>query len=225
MQNSKTKNYLTKLSFLFFEHFSESLFKILLLGDSGVGKSCIILRYIENNFSTNLMNSIGVDFKLKNIEIDNKKIKLQIGDTAGQERFRTITTSYYKGAHAILICFDITDRESFEHIRNWMADIDKFAKEGVLRILVGNKCDLEHERQVRKEEGNEIANKYGIKYIETSAKDTINIEDLFVSTAKHLLSKQTNNPAGGKGSQSGKTGIDLMNTNNQENTQNAGFCC
>ena len=165
------------------------------------------------------MNSIGVDFKLKNIEIDNKKIKLQIWDTAGQERFRTITTSYYKGAHAILICFDITDRESFEHIRNWMADIDKFAKEGVLRILVGNKCDLEHERQVRKEEGNEIANKYGIKYIETSAKD------LFVSTAKHLLSKQTNNPAGGKGSQSGKTGIDLMNTNNQENTQNAGFCC
>ena len=171
------------------------------------------------------MNSIGVDFKLKNIEIDNKKIKLQIWDTAGQERFRTLTTSYYKGAHAILICFDITDRESFEHIRNWMADIDKFAKEGVLRILVGNKCDLEHVRQVRKEEGNEIANKYGIKYIETSAKDTINIEDLFISTAKNLLSKQVNNPVGGKGSQTGKTGIDLMNTNNQENTQNSGFCC
>ncbi len=171
------------------------------------------------------MNSIGVDFKLKNIEIDNKKIKLQIWDTAGQERFRTITTSYYKGAHAILICFDITDRESFLHIRNWMADIDKFAKEGVLRILVGNKCDLEQSRQVRKEEANEIANKYGIKYIETSAKETTNIEDLFISTAKHLLSKQANNPSGGKGSQSGKTGIDLMNTKNQENNQNAGFCC
>ncbi len=171
------------------------------------------------------MNSIGVDFKLKNIDIDNKKIKLQIWDTAGQERFRTITTSYYKGAHAILICFDITDRESFEHIRNWMADIDKFAKEGVLRILVGNKCDLEHARQIRKEEGNEIANKYGIKYIETSAKDTINIEDLFISTAKHLLSKQTNNPVVGKGSKSGKTGIDLMNTNNQETTQNSVTCC
>ena len=171
------------------------------------------------------MNSIGVDFKLKNIEIDNKKIKLQIWDTAGQERFRTITTSYYKGAHAILICFDITDRESFEHIRNWMADIDKFAKDGVLRILVGNKCDLEQSRQVRKEEGNEIANKYGIKYIETSAKDTINIEALFISTAKQLLSKQTNYSVGGKGSQSGKTGIDLMNIKNQENNQNEGFCC
>ena len=199
----------------------------MLLGDSGVGKSCIILRYIENNFSTNLMNSIGVDFKLKNIEIDNKKIKLQIWDTAGQERFRTITTSYYKGAHAIIICFDITDRSSFEHVRNWMADIDKFAKEGVLRILVGNKCDLENARQVRKEEGNEIANKYGIKYLETSAKDTINIEDLFISTAKNLLSKQVS-VSGGKISQSGKTGIDLMNNNNnnnQDNNQNGGVCC
>ena len=207
--------------------YSESLFKILLLGDSGVGKSCIILRYIENNFSTNLMNSIGVDFKLKNIELDNKKIKLQIWDTAGQERFRTITTSYYKGAHAIIICFDITDRSSFEHVRNWMADIDKFAKEGVLRILVGNKCDLENARQVKKEEGNEIANKYGIKYLETSAKDTINIEDLFISTAKTLLSKQVG-VSGGKISQSGKTGIDLMNNNsnnNQDNNQNGGMCC
>jgi small GTP-binding protein len=173
------------------------------------------------------MNSIGVDFKLKNIELDNKKIKLQIWDTAGQERFRTITTSYYKGAHAILIVFDITDRESFEHVRNWMADIDKFAKEGVLRILVGNKCDLENSRQVRKEEGNEIANKYGIKYIETSAKETTNIEDLFISTAKNLLSKQVSNSGVVKGAQSGKTGIDLMNTNNnQNNSQNGGgFCC
>jgi small GTP-binding protein len=173
------------------------------------------------------MNSIGVDFKLKNIELDNKKIKLQIWDTAGQERFRTITTSYYKGAHAILIVFDITDRESFEHVRNWMADIDKFAKEGVLRILVGNKCDLENSRQVRKEEGNEIANKYGIKYIETSAKETTNIEDLFISTAKNLLSKQVSNSGVVKGAQSGKTGIDLMNSNNsQNNSQNSGgFCC
>ena len=197
------------------------------MGDSGVGKSCIILRYIENNFSTNLMNSIGVDFKLKNIELDNKKIKLQIWDTAGQERFRTITTSYYKGAHAILIVFDITDRESFEHVRNWMADIDKFAKEGVLRILVGNKCDLENSRQVKKEEGNEIANKYGIKYIETSAKETTNIEDLFISTAKNLLSKQVSSAGIVKGAQSGKTGIDLMNTNNNQNNNQSGggFCC
>ena len=211
-----------------FNKYSESLFKILLLGDSGVGKSCIIIRYIENNFSNNLMNSIGVDFKLKNIEIDSKKIKLQIWDTAGQERFKTITTSYYKGAHAILVVFDITDRDSFDHVRNWMADIDKFAKEGVLRILVGNKCDLMNNRQVSTEEAKEIANKYGIKYIETSAKDTINIDDLFISTAKYLLSKQIGGTGTGKGAQNGKNGIDLMNNNNNQanNNQNGGgFCC
>ena len=202
----------------------------MLLGDSGVGKSCIIIRYIENNFSNNLMNSIGVDFKLKNIEIDSKNIKLQIWDTAGQERFKTITTSYYKGAHAILVVFDITDRDSFDHIRNWMVDIDKFAKEGVLRILVGNKCDLSHERKVTTEEAKGIANKYGIKYIETSAKDTINIDDLFVSTAKYLLSKQIGGSSTGKGTQNGKNGIDLMKDNNNENQINnnqkgKGFCC
>ena len=211
--------------------YSESLFKILLLGDSGVGKSSIIIRYIENNFSNNLMNSIGVDFKLKNIEVDSKKIKLQIWDTAGQERFKTITTSYYKGAHAILIVFDITDRDSFDHVKNWMADIDKFAKEGVLRILVGNKCDLVNNRKIEMEEAKEIANKYGIKYIETSAKDTINIDDLFISTTKYLLMKQNSAPGSNKSTQNGKNGIDLMNNNNGNNQINnnnkngQGFCC
>ena len=160
------------------------------------------------------MNSIGVDFKLKNIEIDNKKIKLQIWDTAGQERFRTITTSYYKGAHAIVIVFDITDKDSFEHVKIWMQDIDKFAKQGVMRILVGNKCDLEHQRAVTKNEGNEMALKYGIKYLETSAKDTINIENLFVDTAKKLLEKQQSSKVGGGNIGTNSYGIDLTNSGN-----------
>ena len=190
------------------------------MGDSGVGKSCIILRYIEDTFSTNLMNSIGVDFKLKNIEIDSKKIKLQIWDTAGQERFRTITTSYYKGAHAIVIVFDITDKDSFEHVKVWMQDIDKFAKQGVMRILVGNKCDLEHQRAVTKDQGNEMALKYGIKYIETSAKDTINIEELFVNTAKTLMNKQQNNKTGINNNGTNSYGIDLANSGNNNNNEN-----
>jgi len=136
------------------------------------------------------MNSIGVDFKLKNIEVKGKKVKLQVWDTAGEERFRTITTSYYKGAQAIIVVFDITDRDSFEHVKNWMADVDKFAKEGVLRILCGNKCDLEHQRKISKEEGKELASKYGIQYIETSAKDTTNIEELFFNTTETFLNKQ-----------------------------------
>ena len=161
------------------------------------------------------MNSLGVDFKLKNIDIDNKKIKLQIWDTSGIERFRKITQSYYKFSQAVLICFDITDRESFEHVRNWMDDIDK---EDILKILVGNKCDLEHERRVRKEEGKEIANKYGIEYIETSAKDTISIENLFIYTAKIILSKQVNNINLEKGSHI------IIDNDNEDNNQNNGFC-
>ena len=201
--------------------YSEFLFKILLLGDSGVGKSSIILRYIENNFSQNLMNSIGVDFKLKNIEVKGKKVKLQVWDTTGQERFRTITTSYYKGAQAIIVVFDITDRDSFEHVKNWMADVDKFAKEGVLRILSGNKCDLEHQRKVSKEEGKELASKYGIQYIETSAKETTNIEELFFNTTETFLNKQI---SGGNKKNISPGGIDINQKDDTQDKKSTGCC-
>ena len=201
--------------------YSEFLFKILLLGDSGVGKSSIILRYIENNFSQNLMNSIGVDFKLKNIEVKGKKVKLQVWDTAGQERFRTITTSYYKGAQAIIVVFDITDRDSFEHVKNWMADVDKFAKEGVLRILAGNKCDLEHMRKISKDEGKELASKYGIQYIETSAKETTNIEELFFNTTETFLNKQI---SGGNKKNISPGGIDINQKDDTQDKKSTGCC-
>ena len=193
-----------------------------------VGKSSIILRFIDNTFSVNLMNSIGVDFKLKNIEIDKKRIKLQIWDTAGSERFRTITTSYYRGAHAIIMVFDITKKETFDHIINWMADIDKFAKQGVLRILVGNKCDLENQREVNKDEGLAFADKYGIQYFETSAKETINIESLFIDTTKYLLSKQVQKAGNNNHSSNGNSfGIDLNNNNQnpEQNKTQSYFCC
>ena len=193
-----------------------------------VGKSSIILRYIDDTFSVNLMNSIGVDFKLKNIEIDKKRIKLQIWDTAGSERFRTITTSYYRGAHAIIMVFDITKKETFDHIINWMADIDKFAKQGVLRILVGNKCDLENQREVNKDEGLAFADKYGIQYFETSAKETINIESLFIDTTKYLLSKQIQKSGNNNNSNNGNSfGIDLNNNNQnpEQNKTQSYFCC
>ena len=135
------------------------------------------------------MSSIGVDFKTKQIEMNERLIKMQIWDTAGHEKFRTITTSYYKSAHAIIVLYDITDETSFEHIKNWMIDIDKFAKQGVLKVLVGNKKDLEENRKVNKEAGESLANKYGIKFFEVSAKDNINIDKLFLDTAKCLLEK------------------------------------
>ena len=135
------------------------------------------------------MPSIGVDFKTKQIEINERLIKMQIWDTAGHEKFRTITTSYYKSAHAIIALYDITEETSFEHIKNWMIDIDKFAKQGVLKVLVANKKDLEENRRVPKEAGETLSNKYGIKFYEVSAKDNINIEELFIETSKSLLEK------------------------------------
>ena len=133
------------------------------------------------------MSSIGFDFKSKQIEIDDKLIKLQIWDTAGHEKFRTITTSYYKSAHAIIILYDITEQSSFDHISNWMIEIDKFAKQGVLRIIVGNKKDLESKRQVSTKDAESLADKYGIKFMEVSAKDNTNIEALFLDIVKRLL--------------------------------------
>ena len=140
------------------------------------------------------MNSIGVDFKLKNINVENKSVKLQIWDTAGQERFRTITTSYYKGAQAIIIVFDLTEKDSFDHVKNWMVDIDKFAKESVMKVLVGNKSDMMSRRVISEDAAKELARRYNIEYLETSAKDCNNIDDLFVSTTTNFIINNNNNP-------------------------------
>ena len=166
-------------------------FKILLIGDLGVGKSCVILRYVEGDFPGNIMSSIGVDFKTKQIELDEHSIKMQIWDTAGHEKFRTITTSYYKSAQAIIILYDITQKSSFEHIRNWITEIDKFGKQGVLKVIVGNKLDLENNRKISKEDAENLALKYGVKLWEVSAKDNTNIEEMFVDTIKTLLERNS----------------------------------
>ena len=166
-------------------------FKILLIGDLGVGKSCVILRYVEGDFPGNIMSSIGVDFKTKQIELDDHSIKMQIWDTAGHEKFRTITTSYYKSAQAIIILYDITQKSSFDHIRNWITEIDKFGKQGALKVIVGNKLDLENNRKISKEDAENLALKYGVKLWEVSAKDNTNIEEMFVDTIKTLLEKNS----------------------------------
>lgn len=169
----------------------------MLIGDLGVGKSCVILRFIENDFNSNLMSSIGVDFKMKNTEIDSQLVKLQIWDTAGHEKFRTITTSYYKSAQAIIVIYDITNEQSFEHIKNWMVEIDKFAKQGVLRVIVGNKTDLEESRVVQKDKGESLAQEFGIKFFEVSAKNGNGIQELFEGIGKELLEKRGSNDGGG----------------------------
>ena len=144
-------------------------FKLLCLGETGVGKTCIILRYTDNKFTRNQMSTVGIDFKIKIIQFKTKIIKLLIWDTAGQERFRNITNQYYNGADGILLIFDVTNRKSFENVTYWMNQIGaKSDREKIGLILVGNKTD-EEKREVSKEEGELFGKNNNIKYIETSA--------------------------------------------------------
>ncbi|XP_043116414.1 ras-related protein Rab-13 isoform X1 [Puntigrus tetrazona] len=182
------------------------LFKLLLIGDSGVGKTCLIIRFAEDNFNSTYISTIGIDFKVKTIEVEGKKVKLQVWDTAGQERFKTITTAYYRGAMGIILVYDITDEKSFENIQNWMKSIKegnqtfgnltlKNASAGVSRMLLGNKCDIETKRKVSKEIGEKLAKEHGIRFFETSAKSSINVEESFASLARDILLKSNKKPS------------------------------
>merc|ERR1712023_164091 len=124
------------------------LFILVLIGDSGVGKSCLLLRFADDTYTDSYISTIGVDFKIRTIELDGKTVKLQIWDTAGQERFRTITSSYYRGAHGIIIVYDVTDKESFQNVKHWLQEIEKYANDGVVMLLVGNKSDLQSKKVV-----------------------------------------------------------------------------
>ena len=157
------------------------LFKTLIIGNSCVGKSNILLRFSENVFHESFLPTIGVDFKIKNVDVNDKLVKLHIWDTAGQERFKTITATYYKGAHGIILVYDITDRQSFQDIDNWLGEIQAHANPNVAKLLIGNKCDLENERAVSAQEGREYAESLGMNFLETSAKNKINIEETFKS--------------------------------------------
>ena len=157
------------------------LFKTLIIGNSCVGKSNILLRFSENVFHESFLPTIGVDFKIKNVDVNDKLVKLHIWDTAGQERFKTITATYYKGAHGIILVYDITDRQSFQDIDNWLGEIQTHANPNVAKLLIGNKCDLENERAVSAQEGKEYAESLGMNFLETSAKNKINIEETFKS--------------------------------------------
>jgi len=165
------------------------LFKLLLIGDSGVGKTCVLFRFSEDAFNATFISTIGIDFKIRTIDLDGKKIKLQIWDTAGQERFRTITTAYYRGAMGIMLVYDITNDKSFDNIKNWIRNIEEHASQDVEKMILGNKCDMNERREVTKERGEELAIEYGIKFMETSAKASINVEEAFYTLARDIKAK------------------------------------
>jgi len=169
------------------------LIKLLLIGDSGVGKSCLLLRFSDDSFTPSFITTIGIDFKIRTIELEGKRIKLKIWDTAGQERFRTITTAYYRGAMGILLVYDVTDDKSFANIRNWIRNIEQHASENVNKILIGNKCDLVDKKVVDTSRGKALADEFNIKFLETSAKNSINVDEAFISLAKDIKKRLIDN--------------------------------
>ena len=165
------------------------IYKILLLGDSAVGKSCLLLRYCDEKFQDLHLATIGLDFRLKRINLENnKKIKVQIWDTAGQDRFLAITKNYYRGANGILLVFDITNLSSFEHIKNWIEQIKEEAPEKIIIYLVGNIIDCVNNRLISYEEGKKLAEEFGLKYYETSAKSNENVDSTFLDLIKEINS-------------------------------------
>ncbi|KAH8273766.1 ras-related protein Rab-10 [Drosophila bipectinata] len=196
------------------------LFKLLLIGDSGVGKTCILFRFSDDAFTSTFISTIGIDFKIKTVELQGKKIKLQIWDTAGQERFHTITTSYYRGAMGIMLVYDITNEKSFENIVKWLRNIDEHANEDVEKMILGNKCDMTDKRVVNKERGEAIAREHGIRFMETSAKSNTNIEEAFCELAQAILDKTS-----GRESAENQERVIIDRRNNDKAPGYAGKCC
>ncbi|KAJ8399072.1 hypothetical protein AAFF_G00414510 [Aldrovandia affinis] len=163
------------------------LFRLLLLGDSGVGKTCLLCRFTDNEFHSSHISTIGVDFKMKTLEIDGIKVRIQIWDTAGQERYQTITKQYYRRAQGIFLVYDISSERSFQHIMKWASDVDEYAPDKVQKILIGNKSDEEQKRQVPKMEGDKLAKTYGMDFFETSACTNYNIKESFTRLTELVL--------------------------------------
>ncbi|XP_034489864.1 ras-related protein Rab-35 [Drosophila innubila] len=166
-------------------HF-DHMFKLLIIGDSGVGKSSLLIRFSDDTFSGSYITTIGVDFKIRTVMIDGLRVKLQIWDTAGQERFRTITSTYYRGTHGVIIVYDVTNGDSFANVRRWLEEIQNNC-DVVNKVLVGNKNDDPDRKVVITEDAERFARQMEIQLFETSAKDNLNVEDMFLSITGQVL--------------------------------------
>ncbi|KAK4022366.1 ras-related protein Rab-37 isoform X2 [Daphnia magna] len=166
-------------------------FKVMMLGDSGVGKSCLLIRFKDKTFmSGSYIATIGIDYRNKVLVVDGAKVKLQIWDTAGQERFRSVTHAYYRDAHALFLLYDVTNRKSFDNTRAWLAEINEYAHRDVIIMLLGNKCDSE-DRVVNREDGERLGREYKVNFMETSAKTGLNVDVAFTEVARALRDKRT----------------------------------
>ena len=210
----------------------EALYKVILIGDSGVGKTNILSRYIYNEFKSDSKSTIGVEFASKRITISNTLIKAQIWDTAGHERYRAITNTYYKGSNGCFIVYDITNMQSFENIDKWYTDIEKVANIDITIVIVGNKCDLESERKVSVEQGKEKAKELGACFFETSALSAINIDNIFNVIITNIHNKNEQKKEEGDNDEFDfvkRGGINLIDNNHNTSTKETDYqkalCC
>jgi len=166
-------------------------FKLVLLGDSAVGKSSLLIRFSDDEFSETHITTIGVDFRLRNVHVDGKNVQLQIWDTAGQEKFRTIGPSYYRNADGVIFVYDVTEPASFEHMQEWLNDVSRYMEKDPVKLLVGNKADLAPQRQVSEDLAQRFADDNRMLFFETSAKTSTNVTAAFLLLTQNLISRAT----------------------------------
>lgn len=167
------------------------LFKILIVGDSGVGKSSLLLRFADDTYTDSFISTVGVDFKIRTMTIDGKVIKFQLWDTAGQERYRTITHSYYRGAHGIIVVYAINNLNSFNNLPMWLDDVQQYAQKHAQKLLVGTKYDLNEQRQVSEMQASQFAQACDLQHLESSAKCAYNVDQVFINMAKIIIARLT----------------------------------
>lgn len=199
------------------------LFKMVIIGDSNVGKSCLLIRFADDCFTENYITTIGVDFRFKTAEINKKNVKLQIWDTAGQERYRTITNAYYRGSDAIILTADWSNKQSFDNIPVWLEEVNKCTGEDTKKILLINKSDIDDDlKQVTQSDINKMSKEYSLEIMEVSAKTGANVDDAFNKLTKDLIQKKDKDSEGGMIKKSGPRGRSKLVPDKKVTTQS---CC
>lgn len=204
------------------------LFKVVLIGDSGVGKSNLLSRFTRNEFCLESKSTIGVEFATRSIQVDGKTIKAQIWDTAGQERYRAITSAYYRGAVGALLVYDITKTVTFENVERWLKELRDHADSNIVIMLVGNKSDLRHLRSVQTDDAQSFCEKEGLSFIETSALESTNVELAFqriLTEIYHIVSKKVLGESDGNGPKPGEGTKIVVSTENNEAAAKKSGCC
>ena len=203
---------------------NEIKMKILLIGESKVGKTCLINSYVIRSFNINQLSTVGLDFRTKKLDIQGKQIILNIYDTAGQERFRNLATGYMKSADGFLVCFDLTSESTLENVTYWINSIKNTARKNASMLIIGNKSDLNEDREVTTEQGKQFAAKNGIDYLETSSMMHIGVDEAFETLVKKILEQREIEEGLSDKNEGGSKGVRLGNTKEKGKNKEKGCC-